>query len=59
MGFFSLPAKYPFLACNQDSPRSDLGVDFCFGVGVEKTKFLWKNEKMPEFYEGRAIFILI
>jgi hypothetical protein len=48
------------LACNQDSPRSDLGVDFCFGgfdptpnfgVGLEKANFLWENEKNGSFRE--------
>jgi hypothetical protein len=34
-----LSAKYPFLACNP--------------TWLEKANFLWENEKMPEFYEGK------
>jgi hypothetical protein len=26
---------------------------------LEKANFLWENEKMAEFYGGKAIFILI
>jgi hypothetical protein len=25
-----------------------------FDLGVENPNFLWKNEKMAEFYEGKA-----
>jgi hypothetical protein len=48
-----LRAKYPFLACTKESPRSDLGVDFCFGGLDLPHQILVGGLKKPIFYEKK------